>query len=147
MEREHYRRVTVRTGPNERPAKASVKPDRPDDSPSSLKEKILMQAIVAALAMVAVMGVCLLDFDFTQSARAGIRQALVGETTPRGLLAQLQGLGAEWLSRDEAQAAPVPLPEAVPVTRPQNPPQSTSPAVIGEDSKSPVPELPVYPEP
>ncbi len=145
MERVHYRRVVDRSSPARRREEG--------EAGGGFKEKLTAQAIVAALALVAVMSVCYLDFNFTQSARAGLRQALSGETTPEGLFAQIKALGADWFGTAETQARPLPVslpqssaPPAVPDAASQ-PAVALPPAVIGEESKIPVPELPAYPEP
>jgi hypothetical protein len=169
MERAHYRRVTGRSEP---PPPLKEKP--PSES-GGFKDKLLTQAIIAALAMIAVMAVCF--FEAGKPARSGLRQALTGETTASGLFAQIKNIGMEWLGETPQQAqqetqlqAPSPnIPAVKPseVTIPQtqllpetgitNPASQVQPdsgivnhnppAVIGEESKSPVPELPAYPEP
>jgi hypothetical protein len=169
MERAHYRRTTGRSEPPPLREKTA-------NEGGGFKDKLLAQAIIAALAMIAVMAVCF--FEAAQPARSGLRQALNGETTATGLFTQIKSVAMEWLgdAAQEAQQEALPVqsiptakpsavtspaaPVAAPVqpdtgtTNPAAPAQPDSgatspnpPAVIGEESKSPVPELPAYPEP
>jgi hypothetical protein len=154
--------VTERSGtPPPLKEKANIK--AADEGGASLKDKLLAQAIIAALAMLAVMAVCF--FEFARPARDGLRQALTGETTADGLFAQIKNVGMEWLGETAREAQPAvqpggnqtnPASQVQPNSNQINPAtqvqpsgdvMNPSPAVIGEESKSPVPELPAYPEP
>ncbi len=94
------------------------------------------------------MGICLLDYDFTYTARDGLRHALEGHTTVDGLLSALQEFGEGILNGAPAEDQ-ILLPQSVPVNadEPQPTPEIKLPAVDGDESKSPVPELSAYPEP
>ncbi len=98
--------------------------------------------------MVVVMGICLLDYDFTYTARDGLRHALEGQTTVDGLIASLREFGESLLNGTPAEEQ-IPLPQSVPVNAddPQTIPEIKIPAVDGGESKSPVPELSAYPGP
>jgi hypothetical protein len=108
---------------------------------SGFREKVIMQTVVSVLVLVFAMTVSMFDNPLSMQVRIGLHRIFEGHTSAADLVDDLQRRSLGWFERDTEHIAPLP---EVPIGNIINTEELT---VLGGESKTPVPELSIHPEP
>jgi hypothetical protein len=130
MERVHYRRVSNRGRYASRPGEGG-----------GFREKLITQAIVSGLVLAFTLTVCVFENPFSASMQSGLQRVFEGPVTADALMADMRRLSEGWLQPLEEVTGETPIQGDILQEL------THSLTVTEGESKSPVPELSVYPEP